>query len=896
MGNKIMKQITDEATQQINPKWLWKEKLDLPDEDQDAWKPYIEETSAEIEKVFQKNKKKVEIQKDENAYCIDFLAMTEYLNKDPQIKRKVRRVEEISEYIESEFYWYWQQDEDPFLDSVEKTWAPYDISINKFIEENFKKGILFFDIQIQNNVYSIDLKNNYQYLKKNNYHSRPIIRACKVEKIAVVRKNRFANIIESKDYIDCTMNSHEVGKNLQMKIKINELFNSNNSTIFTFEEDEAFCDINKFKISTYEKESPLFNTEICISSSLCNEMKKEFYRKVSFENEDEIIAYLEKEILKEAQSKVTLTKNMSQDKNKIKKDIKIINIPYSEDYKKQANEYIKILKNKNKPLEYRLIRIYTEEGFIVYSINAVLRKDTTFHCHLFLYFLLLQASIGLVSEKENKHHLRKALKGNEYKLYRGARIPKKALLSGNSLNKNLNRFLLFNEFMSSTYDKAVALRFLKMGKSNIDLYQVFYILNFKKEEVEKNRNLFCFVERISRFNESEVLISSSSIFQIKKIQEKKSYLIIEMDFISNGSNKFDFLKYCTLTTIDLSDNFLGNQGTISVADALKINSSTKELMLCGENNIGDEGAEAIAEMLKVNKSLKFINLHINDIGVEGGKALSKALQVNSTLEKINLTSNYIGEEGGKSFANALRHNFTLVDINFSYNSIGNESTKAIAEALKVNFALTHLNLNFNQIGEEGGAAVAEAIKVNGTLTYIDIGYNSIGDQGAKAFADALKVNSTLTDINLAQNSIGVEGAKALADTLKSKSILKSIDISNGNFSFNSIGNEGAQAIADALKVNSSLNHIKLNNNSITEEGAKAIADSLKINSTLTSISLSGGNRFSNKIGDEGAMSIANMLKINSTITNIDLHNNSIGVELEEMIADAIKVNLKNKAD
>eukprot|EP00943_MAST-04B_sp_MAST-4B-sp1_P003124 g3124.t1 len=131
-----------------------------------------------------------------------------------------------------------------------------------------------------------------------------------------------------------------------------------------------------------------------------------------------------------------------------------------------------------------------------------------------------------------------------------------------------------------------------------------------------------------------------------------------------------------------------------LAGVLKTNTSVKKLHLglgLGNCYIGDEGAKELAEALKVNTSLKEISLSSNNIGAEGGKELAEALKelaealkVNTSLEKIDLRNNTIGDEGAKYVAEALKVTTSLKEIYLWNNNIGDEGAKELAEALKVN--------------------------------------------------------------------------------------------------------------------------------------------------------------------------------------------------------------------
>ncbi len=87
-----------------------------------------------------------------------------------------------------------------------------------------------------------------------------------------------------------------------------------------------------------------------------------------------------------------------------------------------------------------------------------------------------------------------------------------------------------------------------------------------------------------------------------------------------------------VTNLGLSDNNIGPEGAITIAEALKVNAVLTELRLF-HNNIGDNGAKAIAEALKVNAVLTVLYLGENIIGDNGAKAIAEALKVNAVLTK-----------------------------------------------------------------------------------------------------------------------------------------------------------------------------------------------------------------------------------------------------------------------
>ena len=91
-----------------------------------------------------------------------------------------------------------------------------------------------------------------------------------------------------------------------------------------------------------------------------------------------------------------------------------------------------------------------------------------------------------------------------------------------------------------------------------------------------------------------------------------------------------------------------------------------------DNQIGVEGAIMLADAIKVNTSLREIYLWHNQFGCEGAKHLAIALKDNQNLTKISLRNNQIGDEGATCLADALMHNKSLEIMYLSYNEIGDK--------------------------------------------------------------------------------------------------------------------------------------------------------------------------------------------------------------------------------
>lgn len=436
----------------------------------------------------------------------------------------------IKEKLNAEqYYWFWKANNDPYNFTEESQWAPYDLAINSLIEENYSKGVFFFEIEISDDTYCIDLNKNLQTLKKDAYRSRFIKRANRKDNILVIRKNRFANEIESSQYQNNSIKSYNEKSNFQRKIKVLDLFRN-------YEMNAGYMFLN---------ENNLFNTEIFISDKIYNKLKDKLWIYIKLNNLNDVINYIKKEIRTEAERQIEFDKN---------------NTKVNSNYLNQAEYYIKYLdETSNLSFEEKLINLYTQEGFLIYSINSMLRSQFAFKSELVLYFTLLQSSLNIVSKKFNHKLLSKSkliINGQEYYVfYRGAQISKTFLLEDKELvNKNRGRFIVYDEFLSTTYDEKISDNFVFKDDLKPGNVRVKYRFLVKKIIADRIPNLFCFIQEISKFpTEKEVLLCSSTIFQIKNVEIKNDYYLVTSLFISNGFNKYDFLPNLHIITKHLSN-------------------------------------------------------------------------------------------------------------------------------------------------------------------------------------------------------------------------------------------------------------------------------------------------------------------------------------------------------
>jgi len=153
-----------------------------------------------------------------------------------------------------------------------------------------------------------------------------------------------------------------------------------------------------------------------------------------------------------------------------------------------------------------------------------------------------------------------------------------------------------------------------------------------------------------------------------------------------------------LTSLDLSSNQLCGsvygtytaEGITVVADALRVNGELTALNL-SFNYLKDEGINAVCEAIQSNKETKLalLNFEYNGIGPGGANAVAAMVAVTDGLTALDLSSNDLKDEGVRAVCKAIQSNkeTKLASLNFKNNGIGPGGANAVATMVAVTGAL-----------------------------------------------------------------------------------------------------------------------------------------------------------------------------------------------------------------
>jgi hypothetical protein len=213
-----------------------------------------------------------------------------------------------------------------------------------------------------------------------------------------------------------------------------------------------------------------------------------------------------------------------------------------------------------------------------------------------------------------------------------------------------------------------------------------------------------------------------------------------------------------LISLSAVNTYLDDSHIVKLSKVLKENTSLMELDI-SRNDFGREGTLSLVDALYINTSLK--TLHINHIPKNKSmKSIFPCLANNKTLSCLKISDQDvddedefcgIGTQGMNSLVGIMLGNTTLMKLDLGRNNINKEAIVYLGEILKNNNTLKELSLCHNNIKDSDVIELCKCLHENTVLEKLDLSLNNITDIGANAIVGMLKINITLLEINLERN-------------------------------------------------------------------------------------------------------------------------------------------------
>ncbi|CAF4957621.1 unnamed protein product [Pieris macdunnoughi] len=190
-----------------------------------------------------------------------------------------------------------------------------------------------------------------------------------------------------------------------------------------------------------------------------------------------------------------------------------------------------------------------------------------------------------------------------------------------------------------------------------------------------------------------------------------------------------FYRELLTSKIDLKYYGISSKGVRPIACALKYNRFVTVVDLT-DNFLDEDGCYHLGEILIENITLEELNLHGCRIGPEGLKRLIANLHINKSLRTLNLCKNKLGDKGLEYLAKSIFLGADIVDINLSYNELGPDSLTSLCDAFETHNKLKCIDLSWNNIMSANAVfSLCQKFAQNEAFEYINLSWNSLS--GAK---------------------------------------------------------------------------------------------------------------------------------------------------------------------
>ncbi|CAG5051073.1 unnamed protein product [Parnassius apollo] len=219
-----------------------------------------------------------------------------------------------------------------------------------------------------------------------------------------------------------------------------------------------------------------------------------------------------------------------------------------------------------------------------------------------------------------------------------------------------------------------------------------------------------------------------------------------------------------------------------ISMALKLNKFVTILDLT-DNWINEDGCFYLGEMLAKNNTLKVLVLHGCRIRSEGARRLFVNLPQNSVLRELNLCKNQLNDKGVEYLANAIGLSANISNLDLSYNSLTEDSVNFLVDAFEKNNKLTHLNLSWNMIRSPNTIfSLCSKLAENKSFLDLNLSWNSLSDFRVGKSINLLLRNKNFSYLNLSNNRLYGQAISSIAAGLGKGGNLVLLDLSSNPLS------------------------------------------------------------------------------------------------------------------
>ena len=325
------------------------------------------------------------------------------------------------------------------------------------------------------------------------------------------------------------------------------------------------------------------------------------------------------------------------------------------------------------------------------------------------------------------------------------------------------------------------------------------------------------------------------------------------------------LTHRTLTSLDLRDNGIKEEGMLALGEFLGRCRTLKELCLQG-NACGDAGlAKLVRNLGSSTAVLTRLDLRNIMIGHEGIAALAALFCKLTALQEIKLAKNRTGYEEIGTLLTALSTRSSLTSLTIDCMSLRQDEVAKLPQVLDGCKSLSMLRLKKTDLWATDHEIAGGSSDVPLQLTYLDLSFNDLHGMHWNRYKKLLQRSVLLQDLNLSSNILSLKGCALLA-SLPPYSLLTRLRLKNCG-----LGKYGRIiAFAEILPTYTALKSLDLCANDLLENSAKCLAEALGKCAQLAELYLG-----QNKIGKVGACLLMPALSQCSSLVVLQLSNNEI---------------------
>ncbi|KAF0974317.1 hypothetical protein FDP41_006927 [Naegleria fowleri] len=273
---------------------------------------------------------------------------------------------------------------------------------------------------------------------------------------------------------------------------------------------------------------------------------------------------------------------------------------------------------------------------------------------------------------------------------------------------------------------------------------------------------------------------------------------MELESINLGGNSvkvglgciLDLLRQLKrLKNLDLSDNILGDDGAVELAQTLTIAADIRSIGLFN-CMIGNKGLQTLYESLKWKKNLTILNLGKNEFNGQNMAEFGKFLSGNLSIAELDLSYNTnIDQKGIEVLLKSLENNKRVQKLNLAGMPLGTKGGLKVAALLEVNHNIKELVLYDAKLTPEVFLKIGRACRTNLSLEILDLSRNNLGKGADKntvreTLLFLAQPNSGLRELILRENQLDFAYGEIVAESLRSNKTLVKLDISYNNITKN----------------------------------------------------------------------------------------------------------------